>query len=87
MDLSANICGCCCTVFPRSVLGPVDGGEQELVGLLVGADREVVDLQACPACRAQLGAFSQWLMGARANIAKLRQIRREQQVGLANSSG
>merc|ERR1719392_283546 len=29
MDLSGNICGCCCTVFPRAVLSPVEKEEEE----------------------------------------------------------
>jgi len=82
MDLSGNICGCCCTVFPRAVLSPVDKEEEEeLVALVVGplASRKLL---TCIRCRTQLTAFGSWLRVARGNIAKLRQVHEEQQVEL-----
>jgi len=82
MDLSGNICGCCCTVFPRAVLSPVDKEEEEeLVGLVVGplASRKLL---TCRLCRTQLTTFAHFLRVARGNIAKLRQVHEEQQVDL-----
>lgn len=80
MDLSGNICGCCCTVFPRAVLSPVDKEEEEeLVALVVGplASRKLL---TCRLCRTQLTTFAHFLRVARGNIAKLRQVHEEQQV-------
>jgi hypothetical protein len=82
MDLSGNICGCCCTVFPRAVLSPVDKEEEEeLVALVVGplASRKLL---TCHLCRTQLTTFAHFLRVARGNIAKLRQVHKEQQVEL-----
>ena len=82
MDLSGNICGCCCTVFPRAVLSPVDKEEEEeLVALVVGplASRKLL---TCHLCRTQLTTFAHFLRVARGNIAKLRQVHEEQQVEL-----
>jgi len=80
MDLSGNICGCCCTVFPRAVLSPVDNEEEEeLVALVVGPLASS-KLLTCLRCRTQLTAFGSWLRVARSNIAKLRQVQEEQQV-------
>jgi len=80
MDLSGNICGCCCTVFPRAVLSPVDNEEEEeLVALVVGPLASS-KLLTCHRCRTQLTAFGSWLRVARSNIAKLRQVQEEQQV-------
>merc|ERR1711936_1141906 len=79
MDLSGNICGCCCTVFPRAVLSPVDKQEEEeLVALVVGplASRKLL---TCRLCRTQLTTFAHFLRVARGNIAKLRQVHEEQQ--------
>jgi len=87
MDLSGNICGCCCTVFPRAVLSPVDKEEEEeLVGLVVGplASRKLL---TCRLCRTQLTTFAHFLRVARGNIAKLRQVQEEQQVDLKGERG
>jgi len=81
MDLSGNICGCCCTVFPRAVLSPVDKEEEEeLVALVVGPSASNSKLLTCRLCRTQLTAFAHFLRVARGNIAKLRQVHEEQQV-------
>merc|ERR1712172_313141 len=81
MDLSGNICGCCCTVFPRAVLSPVDKEEEEeLVALVVGSSASKSKLLTCRLCRTQLTAFAHFLRVARGNIAKLRQVHEEQQV-------
>jgi len=78
MDLSGNICGFCCTVFPRAVLSTIQAEEEELVEVLVGRE-EKKDLVICPSCGDQLAAFTQFLKVARSNIAKLRLIQQEQQ--------
>lgn len=78
MDLSRNLCGCCCSVFPRAALAPVQKEQEELVAMLVRAPAACTFL-TCHTCRDQLSAFATFLKVARGNIAKLRQIQEEQQ--------
>lgn len=78
MDLSRNLCGCCCSVFPRAALAPVHKEQEELVAMLVRAPAACTFL-TCHTCRDQLSAFATFLKAARGNIAKLRQIQEEQQ--------
>ena len=63
MDLSGNICGCCCTVFPRAVLSPVDKEEEEeLVALVVGplASRRLLTFLPCRTQLTTFAAFGPW---------------------------